>query len=148
PDPQWGHVEEIPETPEITKRLRSLFPEASFTTTCYRWVPPRTWGDQLRGAAALRLRCVNGENGRRFFPFDSPGEYLATAFASGLATLSQILGLTAEQRFSYRIQWLLFEWMLSRRERLKNQLNHVASLRVRRSGRGPGGAKSILPVTV
>jgi hypothetical protein len=148
PETQWGHVEEVAELPEITERLHSLFPRISFNATIYRWVPPRAWGEQLRGEAAFQLCCVNGENGRRFYPINKPGGYLATAFASGLAALSQILGLTAEQRFSYRALWLLFERKRSTREHLKNKLGSSTSLRVRRSGRGLEASDSLLPESV
>jgi hypothetical protein len=77
-----------------------------------------------------------------------PGGYLATAFAGGLAALSQALSLSGEQRFAYRAQWLLFLRLRATREHLKNRLDHPASLRVRRSGRGLEECDSVLPEPV
>ena len=144
----WGDLEVLPEEPSVVEWYRTRLHGLSFSVTRYRWLPPSEWGEELRGECALTLRCLQGECGRRFYPVASVEDYLATAFACGLAALTQAFGLSGEQRSSYGAQWLLFQRLLATREHLKNHLGNPASLRVRRSGRSLEARNSILPESV
>jgi hypothetical protein len=112
----------------------------------YRWRPPPGWSDDLPGDFAFELRCVTTEDGRRFYPCGSgvPG-YLATGFLGGLAVLHHTRGLTPEQCFADRLQWLFFQRARASREHLQSSLEDVASLRLRRASRGVEDRNSILP---
>jgi hypothetical protein len=145
---KWGRVEIVPDDPGVQDRLRALQPGVPLTLTRWRWVPPRSWANELPNEFDFSLRCLTTDSGRRFYPWLGIDGHLATAFAGGLAALIEAFKLTGEQRFSYRAQWLLFQRLRATRERLNNQLKHPSSLRVRRSGRGLEARDSILPESV
>jgi hypothetical protein len=140
----WGQVELVPENAGQQEEIRSPVSGAPPTGVTYHWVPPADWAGELPPDFDFSLRCVTVGSGRRFYPIEV-GSYLAMAFAGGLAVLTRAMNLSAEQVFSYRAGWLLFQRIRATREHLRNRLNHPASLRIRRSARGLAEVNSILP---
>jgi hypothetical protein len=94
------------------------------------------------------MRCVPTAHGRRFYPAQCFDDYLATAYAGGLAVLINDLGLSSELLFSYRAMWLFFQRARASRVHLDNTLKHSDSLRVCRRGRELKSGRSLLPESV
>jgi hypothetical protein len=141
-------LKETSEEPEVQARYQAGLPDTPLTVTRYQWVTPSSWGAELLGDAGYSLRSISGAYGRRFHPVSDVNSYLGTAFACGLAALSQAKNLSAEQRYSYRAHWLLFQRLLASREHLKSRLEHPKSLRISRTGRNFHGRRSLLPELV
>jgi hypothetical protein len=92
------------------------------------------------------MRCVRCPDGiRRFYAATDWETFLTSAFAGGVAVLDALVGLSAEQRQSYRLMWQLFRRIRTTREHLGNKLVHASSLRVSRASRGVALDHSILP---
>jgi hypothetical protein len=109
-------------------------------------VPPPALVDDLPpNFHHFTLRCVATEQGRCFYPWAGTEGYLATAFAGGVALVSNLYHLSAEERSSYRVQYLMFQRARKTRDHLGNQLGHSDCLRLRRSGRGLENRTSLLP---
>jgi hypothetical protein len=145
---RWGHIETLPEAPEVCARARELVPDREFTLDRYRWVPPPAWRGQLPDNYDFALRCVTTGAGRRFYPDCGVAAYLATAFAGGLVVLTNLRPLSPEEQDAYRLQWLWFQRAQTTGEHLRDDLEHVASLRLRRSARGLENTNSILPESI
>jgi hypothetical protein len=144
-----GYIQIIPEDPGVCAKARRLLPGEAMTIERYRWVGPPDWSDDLPEGFAFELRCVTTDEGRRCFPTSSGVlGYLANGFAGGLAVLHHTRGLSGEQCFAYRLQWLFFQRTRASREHLRSTLEDVASLRLRRSSRGIEDRNSILPESI
>jgi hypothetical protein len=119
---------------------------ASPNTSTYLWTPSPSLRSELPPGFELRMCCVTGSDGlRRFHPVDPLETFLRRAFGGGLALLSHLRGLSAEERSSYRVMYFLFWRLRSTRERLTNRLSSTRNLFVARSGRGVAGADNLLP---
>src|SRR5262249_45492148 len=143
-EPRWGSIEIEPDNPEVgqdlAKRLRTSAPAIHM----YRWNPPAHLQAELPADFEFRLRCLDTPGGRRFYPALGTAYHLKSGFAGGLAVLSALGRLTAEQRSSYRVGWLMFERLRKTREHLDNRLLWGQSLTVRRSARGREARSTIL----
>src|SRR5262245_40054262 len=87
----WGHI-----VVESGHDLQGLPAEL------YTWVPPGSLAGELPNGFFLALKCVTDTDGiRRFFPAEHPDDFLARAWAGGLAVLSRAKKLTPDQLFTY-----------------------------------------------
>jgi hypothetical protein len=152
---EWGTIHIEPEREdslpqEMLNKLRNGGITSRFAISRYTWVPPETLADQLPPGFTFSLRCIcfPEDELRRFYPLNNFDEYIAQAFAGGLALLDRIKNLSPEQRFSYRAMWQFFQRIRRTREHFGNRLLNGGSLRITRSGREGSQNFSILPESV
>jgi hypothetical protein len=147
---QLGSVRVEPEAEEICAEARARGADPDAPATRYVWEPPADLLEQVPEGFTFALRCIRsaGDGLRRFHPVGTFEEFIAQAFAGGLALLDKIKNRGPEGRHSYRAMWQFFQRVRRTRQRFSNLLLNATSLRVSRSGRASSPEYSILPENV
>ena len=137
----WGTLK--PSGPDsFIERTR----EAGFTADAMDWTPNRRVLKLVPPDFRLPLQVVCGTDGsRRILPRCTAREFLVRAACGGLAVMQRVRKLSKDDRQSYRLMGLLFQWSFSDRRLMCRTIRRSEDLRLRSSERSSLADGDILP---
>ena len=119
---------------------------AGITADAMDWIPNRRVLRLIPLGFRLPLQVVRGADGlRRILPRCTAREFLVRAATGGLAVMQRVRKLTKDDRQSYRLMSLLFQWSFSDRRLMSRRIRRTEDLRLRQSERGGDSDRDILP---
>jgi hypothetical protein len=110
------------------------------------WIPNRRVLRLIPRGFRLPLQLVRGTDGlRRILPRCTAREFLVRAATGGLAVIQRVRKLAKDDRQSYRLMSLLFQWSFSDRRLTSRTIQRAEDLTLRRSERSGDSDRDILP---
>ncbi len=138
---RWGQLVTKP-ADEYTVKMVA----AGWSAEAMEWKPNRRVLKYVPSDFRLPLQLIAGPDGvRRIVPGCGIGPFLLLAAIGGLAVMQRLKGLTMDQRQSYRLMSLLFQWSFSDRRLMSRTIRRGEDLRLRQSERSHDSERDILP---